>query len=632
MRGLLAVARREIEEKRFVFLAAAAASFVPFAVPLVRGLHGAAAVEVRDWVALIGGFAVALGLAVVLGSTVVASDLAERRIGFYFSRPITGLALWAGKLGAACLIALVAGAIVYVPTLAANGGSVAVVDLQASSPSPVGLLLSIVAAVFVFHAGNILLRPRSPLLAFDMSALVLLTLGVVFVLRQFAMACATEALRFAVDALTAAGVIALVLAGLVAVIRGRSDSRAAHRVLSTALWGTLSTAVAALALYVAWVLSASPRDLSQVWTTLPAGRGNWLVVHGAARGSEPVFLFEAVTGRYRKAGHDWRLPVLSPDGTRAVWFEPSGPTGPFEAMTWKLDEPVSGPVRTTLSFPGAPAAFLSEHGERLATISDGLLSIYDLASGASLGSARVDEKRSYMRGFFLDRDHFRLFRPNHWRGPSDRGRLDILEFEVSSKTLSTTGSIEDAQDFGLRATASGDRLLVRETGRLGLRDGRSGALLVSLLEKVPGAKVPGGRFLSDGRIVVAVASKPNVVIEVFAPDGGHERTIAIPAKDRIVMGAEPAPGKLIVAAGGPSNESLSRTIFLADISSGEVRQVADRLFPVAYFAGFTSDAPDYLPAPGSEASRLFYGPQRSLVHFDALRGERRLLLGRENTP
>ncbi|MGH9390528.1 MAG: hypothetical protein ACRD1Z_13005, partial [Vicinamibacteria bacterium] len=350
------------------------------------------------------------------------------------------------------------------------------------------------------------------------------------------------------------------------------------------------------------------------------------MVHGPARGGEPVFLFEAGTGRYRRAGAQWRWPILSPDGTQAVWFDRSGPSEPFEVMTWKLDDPHSNPVRTTLSFPGTPAAFLSEHGERLATVSDGLMSVYDLGSGASIASARIDEKRSYVRGFFVDRDHFRLFRPNRWRGPSERGRIDILEFDVSTKILSTTGSIEDSQDFGLRATASGDRLLVREKSRLSLRDGRSGALIVSLLERDPKERMPDARFLSDGRIVAVVASKPNVVIEVFAQDGRHERTIAIPAHDRITLGAEAAPGKLIVAGGGASNESLSRTIFLADLSSGEVLQVADRLFPVAYFASFLSNMPNYLPAPGSEASKLFYGPQRSLVHFDPSTGERRVLL------
>jgi hypothetical protein len=623
MRGFLAVARREIEEKRFVFLAAAVASLVPFAVPLVRGMHGSTATETRDWLALILAATFAAGLAVGLGSTVLASDLAERRIGFYFSRPITGLGLWAGKLGAACLIALGAAAIVYAPTLAVNGGRVVLIDLPQEAPA--AFFAAVAAMVLLMHAGNIAMRPRSPLLALDLAALVLLTLGVVFLLQQFAMAFAGEALRHAVTALIAAAAIAMVLSGLLAVTRGRSDSRAAHRALSATLWGTLGAAVTAVAFYAAWVFSATPRDLKSVATALPASRGTWIMVQGPARGAEPAFLLDTAKGRYQRSGADWRWPVLSPDGTQAVWLEPSGPKGPFEAMTWKLTDPDSKPVRTVLSFPGTPTAFLSEHGERLATVAGGLLSIHDLVSGASLGSARIGDERFYPRGFFLDRDRFRLFRASNWGFPSAGSRLDILEFDVSTKTLATTGTVENVDGIAYSTSASGDRLLVREKKRLALRDGRSGALIASLFDRDP-TKRCVGRFLSDGRIVVSVADGPSLKIEVFAPNGGKERTLEIPARDRITLGGEIAPGKLVVAAGGASNETLNRTIFLVDLSSGEVRQVADGLFPVAYFAPWTSNRPNYLFAPGSEGTKLFFGPGRSLVHFDPLAGERRVIL------
>ncbi|HEV2063603.1 MAG TPA: hypothetical protein VGS00_03535, partial [Thermoanaerobaculia bacterium] len=89
MRGFLAVARREIEEKRFVFAAAAAASLIPFAIPLVRGLHGTAATEARDWTTAILAGTFLLGLGVVLGGSVISRDLVDRRIGFYFSRPLS---------------------------------------------------------------------------------------------------------------------------------------------------------------------------------------------------------------------------------------------------------------------------------------------------------------------------------------------------------------------------------------------------------------------------------------------------------------------------------------------------------------------------------------------------------------
>lgn len=624
MRGFLAVARREILEKRFVFAAAAAASLIPFAVPLVRGLHGQAATEARDWIAVILAATFAAGLSAGLGSTVVASDLAARRLSFYFSRPLSGFGIWAGKLGAACLIALGAAAIIYAPTLAANGGHVNVIDLPRASPGT--FAFAVVAAMVFCHAAGVAIRSRSLLLAVDLLALVLLTLGAVFLTQRLAREFAMAALARATTALVVIAVVGVVAAGLVAVTRGRTDSRAAHRALSATLWGITGAGVLSLAGYAYWVLSATPRDLEEVDYALPASRGSWVIVEGPARGGQPAFLLDTATGRYARAGADWRWPVLSPDGAHAAWFDPSGPGGPFEVVTWKLDEPGSKPVRTKLTLAGTPQAFLSEHGEKLATIAEGLLSVYDLATGALLGSARVAEQRTYARGFFLDRNRFRVFRPTE-SSKSLRGltRFDILEFDLATKALTTTGAIEDVGGIAYSANPSGDRLLVREQSRLTLRDGRSGALLASLVERGPAAKSLG-RFLADGRIVIAVAEGRNVRIEVFAPDGKHERTLPVPAHDRIALGGEVAPGKLVLAAGGDPSERASRAIFLADLSSGEVRQVAARLLPVVYLANWVSNRPNYMTEPGSEATRLFFGPGRSLVRLDAQTGQRRVIL------
>jgi hypothetical protein len=623
MKGFLAVARREIEEKRFVFLAAAVASLVPFAVPVVRGMHGANAAEARDWTAVMLAVTFAAGLAAALGGTVVASDLVEHRLGFYFSRPLSGLAIWAGKLGAACLIALGAAAIVYFPTLAENRGRIILLDLPEKTP---GLFfLGVIAVVLLWHAAAVAMRPRSALLAADLAAFIVLALGALFIVQQLAMAMAGEALRRGQNMLIVAAAVALAVSGFVAVTRGRTDSRAAHRALSASLWGILAVGVAAVGVYTAWVFSATPHDLQSVASVIPAGRGTWIMVQGEARGAQPAFLFDTATGRYQRAGADWRWPVLSPDGTRAFWLQSSGPRSPFEGMIWNLSDPDSKPARTILSFPDTPTPFLSEDGERLAAISGGLLSIYDLASGTNLGSARLGDRRFYPRGYFLDRNRFRLFRDNLVVTPSARS-VDILEFDVATKTLTVTGSIDLLKSIFFTASPAGNRLLCHEGAGFSLRDARSGALLATLVDSIPTPRSPG-RFLSDGRIVVPVVRGSEAHLELFNRDGRLERTVPIPARDRIALGGEAAPGKLVVAAEGIASERESRAIFLVDLSSGEVRKVGDRLFPVVYSAGWISNRPNYQPEPGSEATRLFFGPGRSLVHLDPLTGERRVILG-----
>jgi hypothetical protein len=609
MRAFLAVARREIDEKYFVFGAALVVAFVPFAVPLVRGLHGQDARDMRNWLALIAAGTFGAAVAAALGATVLASDLAERRIGFYFPRPISGFSLWAGKLGAACVIALASAGLIY---------------MALPEEAPAIFVVVLLLSVFLFHLGSLLVRPRSPLLLMDLLLAVLLGLGMTWALRKLTLAYAMEARGRAEDMLTVLGVLAAVLAGLLAIVRGRTDPGRAHRALSATLWGIGGVAFFSLAALALWVLAAGPRDLKEVDIAEPASRGTWVAVSGPARGSDPVFLFDAGSGRYQRTGGGWRFPVISSDGTRAVWLESAEPGAPSSVVMFQLDDPGARPRRTTLTFPGAPEVFLSQHGEKLAAVQGSLLSVYDLPLGRSLGSARLPGPHSIVRGLFMDPGVVRVYLSSYSWQVHDRPGLEILEFDTSAATLKTVGAVREAEGFAWNTSASADRVLVREKASLTLRDGRSGVLLATLANRPV-----RGIFASDGRIVAASTHESEVSLEVFARDGQRERTIPIPARDRIAFGGEIAPRHLIVAAGGQSPQSLSRSIFLVDLASGDVRHLADGLFPVAYFARWLSHQPNYQPEPGSEAVKLFYGPDRSLVRFDPLTGERRVLLGKE---
>ena len=75
----------------------------------------------RSGVALGLALIVSLVLAMALGGSVIARDLGERRLGFYFARPISGGAIWAGKLAAAAVLAVGAGVLVLLPASLFSG-------------------------------------------------------------------------------------------------------------------------------------------------------------------------------------------------------------------------------------------------------------------------------------------------------------------------------------------------------------------------------------------------------------------------------------------------------------------------------------------------------------------------------
>ena len=101
----------------------------------------------------------------------------------------------------------------------------------------------------------------------------------------------------------AAVLLALAVAGALQVIRGRTDLRRAHRVLSQGLWGMLLTAALLFAGLTAWVLAAGPGDLLGFFgaTAAPAGPDGALdrVRGPAARrpGYNPSFLYDLDSGR-----------------------------------------------------------------------------------------------------------------------------------------------------------------------------------------------------------------------------------------------------------------------------------------------------------------------------------------------
>jgi hypothetical protein len=105
----------------------------------------------------------------------------------------------------------------------------------------------------------------------------------------------------------------------------------------------------------------------------------------------------------------------------------------------------------------------------------------------------------------------------------------------------------------------------------------------------------------------------------------------------ISLGGESAVGKVIVLVRPPRPPRPAREatrfdskILVVNSTTGETRRIASGLSPVSAWAWWSAGDPSLTPSPGSDAVKLFFGPDSSLVRLDPVTGERSSVLSEEN--
>jgi hypothetical protein len=633
MRGILAVAGRELGDTRNVWPAAAVASLVAILSPLIPGFRREAASDVRTAMALFLAGSFFAGLSVVLGASVVCRELKDRRMGFYFSKPLSAFAVWGGKFLGASLLAFGSALLVLLPTALLEFPK----SLRIEKPAPLVLLAAAAVAVasfHVIHAVSLVVRSRSPLLLLDLVLAAGVAMMTAAVARNLVHEHAVGALQrgWCVFALIASA--AFVTASFASVASGRIDVRAAHRALSATLWGMLLPATGLFALYGHWVLAAVPKDLVEVERIAAAPSGNWATLFGPARGRagyRPSFLLNTANGRFRELGDFAAFDslVFSRDGKLAVWLErdPTGQT--FDLRAAHLEETSSTPFRTKLSFASEWTSLaLSPDGKLIAVLETRaparpLLSVHELASGRLLASASIPAVRNF---FFVTPDRVRVYAFGELEPRVAEGSLEIFELDLRSRKIEPTGRIDSLPGrFILRAEPSGRRMLVQEFGGRGIRqirlyDGRTGGL-VAVLSSGEAVSTRRADFLSDGRIAVAEAGPPQARLRIFSADGAEQTSVLLGPGGSVALGGEVASGRIIVVVRN-SRETLpfDSKIFLVDGTAGTARQVATGLFPVSAHGWWFATDPSMTLSPESDGVRLFLARGFSLVRLDPLTG------------
>ncbi len=320
MSGWIEVTRRELHGRRILWGAALALGLLAPAAPLVfTNDSGPAAAAL---------FAILLSAFLAFGvcGNMIGGELSERRLSFYFARPLSGGAIFAGKLLAAALLTYGAQLLVWLPTAILEHRFLAETLRFAgllALGTPLLLALGLVAGVAA--------RCRSRWLLADLAVAIALMALVAFLLSKGA---SGDVARLALGP-RRAGARRWHRRGRRCGAVGRRCRRRRLRAHRPAARSSRLTVVAALALVpvgsVAFGASRRllrPRlaDVVSVHAATAAPRGDWLFVSGALAGMrygwEPDFLFNPATGTERAARPGGsRTRSSRPTAAFAAWIE-----------------------------------------------------------------------------------------------------------------------------------------------------------------------------------------------------------------------------------------------------------------------------------------------------------------------
>jgi len=589
---------------------------------------------VRAGTALALCLVVTVVLALTLGATVIAGDLSERRLGFYFSRPLAGWAIWAGKMAGAAVLCLGAASLVLLPALLLDpqveigpawwlGGS----WIHTLPAFFIFMALGATVLLLTAHVASTMVRSRSSWILLDLAAAFTVAALVwseqQILLRQGAGQASLQGLSGLVVLL---GVSALA-AGAVQVIRGRTDPRRSHRLLSLTFWGGMSLAALSFAAYTHWVIDVTPQDLSRVGSLLPAPSGSWVGLRGSVEGRgeySPAFLFDTASGRSFRIGTPpvywwWLHPVFSPDSTRAAWLEVAG--GGFDLKILDLTRPDARPAATRVSFDVWPSRLaLSQGGTRLAALVRSTLTVTDVATGRLLAAVpfpEPDEEFFSMR--FLPEGRLRIDERLYSVSVADfrMPRFTAMELDPSGPghgRLTLLSSIESPKAGAWTVSKDGERVAAQSRNLLQLFAMRTRELLAELPFR---GDLGGVYFLSDGRLLVDERLQDSAVLHLLDRDGVELRRFHFPQAIRVVIGGEIAADRLTLAVRTyrSSLPGKNWTTFILNLDSGRTTLLGHGLMPAGRAMG-----------PESIGPRLFLVGERELALLDPATGRLRIVL------
>jgi hypothetical protein len=571
MNKTLAIAARELSGRRSTFLTAAVLAIIPYAVLLMP--------EVQRYgrssaVAMTGTFVAAcyvFGLALLLGATFVGRELMEKRMSFFFGKPITERALWFGKLAGGLATLAVSTAIIVVPVLLGSG------DEMPRLVRGLGYFgLAALTLFLVSHVVATMLRSRSALILVDVLACAAAAALAYLMLHVLVNGLAAKLVDILLWSLTIGSLVILMAAGAWQLSRGRSDLRANHRELSRFLWSATAVMFMIAGAAVLWVVSVSPDDLENRIFADQVPNSDWVVTTGMARyrgDYQAAFFKNVVTGEYQRivASDMWWGGFFTRDGRYGGRVRK---TGKLDLLTLRAEGVEVSPTR--INVPRLATLVPSDDMKRVAIVTRDMVTVEALPDGRTLMAAR--RPPGEVRAFFVTPDLLRLY-------VSGNRQSDIYELDVRARKLAKIGTVSTAGQLWFSASPDGSRLLARSATPQGnellVFDGRTGARIGSLGVQEKGSF---GAILSDGRIAT-LNTRAAKTLSIYGADLVPQRQIALPDMPVIRLLRELEGGRILLVGDtgerGVSPVPLDNTsLRVVDVNSGATVRHERRLHPL----------------------------------------------------
>jgi hypothetical protein len=630
--SVIGIALREVRERRFLLAAAAVCSLLALALQMLPATH-----EFGEMVALWLLAAFTPGVALAVGSSLVGRDLARGQLSFYFSRPLTAGALWAGKF--------LGGTVLVLGAFLCSYAGEAFLGNQFGLDGLAAWLVFLLGFMATAHVLTAMYRSGSKLFVLDLALAATCVTVFGAQVRHLVTAGAGASLFWdplgVIEVAMAMATVGMLAAAAAQLALGRADAHRGHVALSTATWTLTPLALGGLAVWSAWLLRVTPADLGGAGDPLVvAPRGHALIFRGASSqgrvGYNPVFLMNGQSGSYlRLPPERVGSPAFAPDGRTAAWVAPAVPWWAYVAPEhlrtslrggWASELPAGSTAGTALAVArldrGTPV--IEEHsleghektrmvlamdeGAHRVLLSDAAsVSLHDIDSGRDLGRAPFTD---IMAAEFLPDGAVRLYR-KETIGPARA--IVVMDWSVKDDSRIERARVSGEMPLVLLARR-GDLSVISQNGhQRAVLDAGRGAVreFDSAVADLPGVAL----VLSTGQVAMSLGDE----VRIVARGGGTVASVPIEPRARVYALREPTAGQLAIGLWTLSFEE-PRTLFV-DAATGVVRGEEKGLLPAGPRYAGTGPPPE----AGSFASRLFTDQGGALFAIDP-DGRRRVIV------